>query len=227
MLSVPGDQKLKIAIDGPAGAGKSTVARLVAERLGYLYIDSGAMYRAVTWRLLQIGAEVADPALVARLVGSMRVELQPGRQGRASRVLVDDVDVTDFIRSREVSSQVPIVAAQPAVRRHLLQEQRRLAAAGGVVMDGRDIGTVVMPDADLKIFLTASLLERARRRWAETAGAGSAADMEAAMQEIAARDEKDSRRATSPLRQAEGALLIDSTGLTIEEVVAAVLSAGV
>ena len=223
---MPESKRLQIAIDGPAGAGKSTVARLVAEQLGYLYIDSGAMYRAVTWGLLQKGVNLTDAQAVAVALGSMLVELLPGQSGWGSRVFINGADVTDFIRSAEVSRNVAVVAAQPAVRNYLVQEQKRLCAAGGVVMDGRDIGSVVLPQADIKIFLTASLAERARRRCAEMGiTLENSTEYTRLMYDIAARDQTDRQREISPLCQAADAICLESTGLSIQQVVDLVLTA--
>jgi cytidylate kinase len=211
--------KLKIAIDGPAGAGKSTVARIVASKLGYLYIDTGAMFRAITWFLLQQGVDINQEENVACCIDKISLELLPGQDGRESQVFVNGIDVTESIRHSSISNAVPHVAAQSAVRHYLLQQQHRLCADGGVVMDGRDIGTVVMPDANVKIFLTAALTERAQRRWRELTATGQAVSLHHAQREIAARDEKDQKRTLSPLQQAKDAILLDTTGLSIDEVV--------
>jgi len=200
------------------------VARLVAQQLGYTYIDSGAMYRALTWRLLNLGVDVHDHQQVADAIKSIRVELQPSSNNNA--VIVDGIDVTGLIRSPEVSRQTPVVAAQRAVRAHLLHEQQRMAAGGGVVMDGRDIGTIVLPNAELKIFLTASLAERTARRGAELGISADDTTAHAAIQrEIEQRDQADRQRTVSPLRQAEGALLIDTTGMSIDAEVKSILTA--
>jgi cytidylate kinase len=215
---------LVVAIDGPAGAGKSTVAKAVAARLGYLYIDTGAMYRAVTIKLLQQKIDLEDAEAVARAAAETVVELVPGPSGAPDRVFVDGADVTEAIRCPEVSQWVPLVAANAAVRRVLLHLQRCLAARGGVVMDGRDIGTVVLPHADLKIFLTASLAERAERRRRELAAKGVEVDLETVMTDIAARDRKDSTRSISPLVPAVDAVCIDTTGIPISQAVEQVLA---
>lgn len=214
--------KLNIAVDGPAGAGKSTVARLVAKALGYVHIDTGSMYRAVTWKMLQeeIAPEQSDK--IAELAGRMRIELLPGEHGQ--RVLVDGRDVTDEIRSLAVNRLVGKVAQIPEVRRLLVQKQRQMAAAKGVVLDGRDIGTEVLPDAEVKIFLTASVKERAERRYHELARVGQTIPLEQLEKEIAERDRMDEQREISPLVQAPDAVLIDSTDKTIEQVVDEVLT---
>jgi CMP/dCMP kinase len=190
-----------VAIDGPAGAGKSTVARAVAERLGFTYLDTGAMYRSVALAALQRGAE---PAVVAP---SVRIE-------PADRVLLDGRDVTDAIRTPEVSEAASRAAADPAVRAAMVAEQRRLLSAGNWVAEGRDIGTVVAPDAALKVFLTADPQERARRRAAELG-----ADVPTVLAEQLIRDQRDATRADSPLVAADDAVTVDTTGLTIDQVV--------
>ncbi|OUM95843.1 MAG: cytidylate kinase [Firmicutes bacterium ZCTH02-B6] len=215
------EKRLVVAIDGPAGAGKSTVARKVAEALGYLYIDTGAMYRALTLAVLRAGAPVDDAAAVTAVVQRCRVSLAPGPNG--NRVFLNGEEVTGEIRTLAVSNAVSQVAAIPAVRQHLVELQRQLARAGGVVMDGRDIGTVVLPNADLKIFLTASLEERARRRYRETQALGHGSNLEEIRKNLEERDRLDSGRATSPLRIAEDAVVIDTTDWSIEQVVTHVL----
>ncbi len=200
-----------IAIDGPAGAGKSTVARALAEALGFTYLDSGAMYRCVA--LLWLASPAAEPADLAR---AARIELgsRPGANA-ALQVVLDGRDVTEEIRTPEVSEAASRVAADPGVREALVVTQRRLIAGGDWVAEGRDIGTVVAPEAALKIFLTASPAERARRRAAELG-----ADPATVLAEQALRDERDTQREHSPLRAAPGAMTIDTTGLGVQEVVA-------
>ena len=208
--------KCVIAIDGPAGAGKSTVAKLVAEKLGYTYIDTGAMYRAVAWKTLQHSKEATDEDIL-RAVQDIDVQLTCTESG--TRVTVDNTDVTREIRTPEVTHIVSRVAALGPVREKMVELQRAMAADGAVVMDGRDIGT----NADVKIFLTASVEERARRRYDEMKEKGYAVDFAELKQEIAARDKQDSERAISPLRQAADAVLLDSTTLTIDEVAARIM----
>lgn len=213
-----------VAIDGPAGAGKSTVARLVADKLGLMYLDSGAMYRAVTWKVLQAGVAPADEIAVAELLADCRIRLatEPGSQGQVglTRVWVNDQEVTQAIRSPKVTSQVSTVAAQPAVREVLLKQQQAYGEQGGVVMEGRDIGTQVFPFAELKVFLTASVGERARRRQKDLAAQNQPPmSLEALQQAIDERDRKDSTRSVAPLRQAEDAVEVFTDGLSIEQVV--------
>ncbi len=205
---------LIIAIDGPAGAGKSTTARRVAERLGYLYIDTGAMYRAVTLAVLRAGIPIEEEH-VARVLPHLRIELVPSLQGQ--RTLLSGEDVTEALRLPEVTRWVSLVSSFPAVRRFLVEEQRRLGRHGGVVMDGRDIGTVVFPEAEVKVFLTASLPVRARRRLQELRAYGIAITEQEVAAELQRRDELDSHRADSPLQCAPDAVVIDTTELTIEE----------
>ena len=212
--------KRVIAIDGPAGAGKSTVAKIVAEKLGYTYIDTGAMYRGVAWKTLRDDKDAPDEAIL-RAVQGIDVRLACTESG--TRVTVDGTDVTAEIRTPEVTHIVSRVAALGPVREKMVELQRAMAADGAVVMDGRDIGTNVLPNADVKIFLTASVEERARRRYDEMVAKGYAVNFDALKDEIASRDKQDSERAISPLRQAEDAVLLDSTALTIDEVVARIL----
>jgi cytidylate kinase len=194
--------ELVIAIDGPAGSGKSTVARAVAELLGWSFLDTGAMYRAVTWEALERGIDVHDAAAVAALAADVRLTTLP-------RVTVNGHDVEDEIRSDGVNVAVSVVAANPEVRASMVERQREIAAAQplGTVVEGRDITTVVFPHASVKIFLTASLKERARRRGGDEGEAS-----------VARRDEADSTRVASPLRQAEDALVLDTTGRDVEDV---------
>jgi len=216
-------KRLCIVIDGPAGAGKSTVAKKTAASLGYIYIDTGAMYRGVTSQLLADGVDISDAAAVAAAVENWEITIVPGLDEAEPRVLINGRDVTSALRRPEVSRAVPQVAAIPAVRAKLVKEQRRLGQEGGIVMDGRDIGTEVLPFAEVKIFLTASLEERARRRQAELAQKGYQIDLAAARKEIAARDHADTNRPVSPLRRPADALVIDSTAMSVEAVVTRIL----
>ena len=208
-------KKIVVAIDGPAGAGKSTIAKLVAEKLGYAYIDTGAMYRSVAWKFLQTG-KAFDEDFISGLSQTMVIEFRP--EAKVNRVFVDGVEVTDAIRSTEVTAIVSKVAAIGAVREAMVDQQRRMGESGGVLMDGRDIGTVVFPNAQLKIFLTASVEERAMRRYKELVAKGKQVDLEQLQKDIASRDKQDSERAISPLRQAEDALLLDTSDMDINQV---------
>ncbi len=207
-------RKLIIAIDGPAGAGKTTTARRVAEKLGYLYIDTGAMYRAVTLAALRAGIPLEEEA-IAQLLPQLRIELRLSAQGQ--RTVLNGEDVTEELRTPEVTQWVSLVSSFPAVRRFLVEQQRQMGRCGGIVMDGRDIGTVVFPDADVKVFLTASLPVRARRRCQELRQQGIEVTEEQVAAELERRDQLDSHRRESPLMQAPDAVVIDTTELTIEE----------
>ena len=213
-----------IAIDGPAASGKSTIAELLARRLGYLYFDTGVMYRAVTWAALVRGIPIDDEPAVTALAERLRIDVTPPTtdDGRQYTVLAGGVDVTWAIRMPEVDANVSPVSAYAGVRRALVAQQRRVAAKGPVVMVGRDIGTVVLPGADLKIYLDASVEERARRRWREMRARGEEADYEGVLAAMRRRDEIDSNRAVSPLRVAEDGIVVDTTDLGIEEVLAEV-----
>ena len=213
-----------IAIDGPAASGKSTVAELLAHRLGYLYFDTGVMYRAVTWAALLRGIPIQDESAVTLLAEQLRIDVTPptADDGRQYTVLADGVDVTWAIRTPEVDANVSPVSAYPGVRRALVAQQRRVAAGGRVVMVGRDIGTVVLPDADLKLYLDASVEERARRRWREVRARGEEADYEGVLVSMRRRDKIDSNREVAPLCVAEDAVVVDTTDLSIEEVLAEV-----
>jgi cytidylate kinase len=210
-----------IAIDGPAASGKSTVGEAVAHRLGYLYFDTGAMYRAITWLALARGVPVADEARVTALAEAAEIDVLPAMQedGRQYTVLVDGQDVTWAIREPAVADNVSQVSAYPGVRAALVAQQRRLASRGRMVMVGRDIGTVVLPDAPLKIYLDASAEERARRRWQEEQARGGRRPYDAVLAEVRRRDEIDSTRQVAPLRPAGDAVILDSTHMTIEQVV--------
>jgi len=215
-------KRISIAIDGPAGAGKSSVAKLVAARLHYLYIDTGAMYRAVTWAVQQRQVSLQDTASIQKLVESLHIRLEPGLS--LCRVFVDNQEVTEEIRNSSVSSQVSQVAALAVVREKLVQLQREMSSRGGIILDGRDIGTVVLPDAELKIYLTASVEARAKRRWLENTAKGDTASLAAIAENIASRDTMDSQRAISPLRQAEDAIRIDNSDIGLEETAELIVS---
>jgi cytidylate kinase len=211
-----------IAIDGAAASGKSTIGSILARRLGYTYFDTGVMYRAVTWAALAYGIPIEDEAGVTRLAERLhiRVESPTRTDGRQYTVYADGQDVTWAIRQAEVDAAVSPVSAYPGVRRALTEQQRRIAAGGRMVMVGRDIGTVVLPDADLKLFIQASVEERARRRYRESRSRGEQVSYEEVLKSMRRRDEIDSRRAHAPLRAAEDAIVIDTDGLDVAAVVA-------
>lgn len=206
-----------IAIDGPVGAGKSTVARALARRLGYRYVDTGAMYRSVAWAAIHGGVSLADEPGVAGLARDLDIEFVPDPSGQ--RVMIDGEDATEAIRRPEMSEASSIVSAYPAVREAMVALQRRMGAARDVVMEGRDIGTVVFPDAEVKVYLDASLDERAGRRFRELQGRGETVTYEEVRRALEDRDRRDSTRAHSPLRVAPGAIMVNSTGMVVEEVV--------
>lgn len=216
-MALQSTRKIKVAIDGPAGAGKSTIARLAAAQLAYIYVDTGAMYRAITWYALERGIEAHDAQAISSLLPGIELELVPAANGQ--QVMVNGEDVTGLLRTAAVNAQVSQVSQIAEVRRKLTAMQRHLAEAGGVVMDGRDIGTQVMPDAELKIYLTATVEERARRRQRELDAAGEYIALDTLQRQIAARDDADRGREISPLRQADDAVYIDSSDMTIEQVV--------
>lgn len=211
-----------VAIDGPAGAGKSTVARIVADRLGYAYLDTGAMYRAVTLRVMKKGIDWNDPRAIADCARTMDLRLQPGE--KAMRVWLDGEDVTDAIRTPDVTRNIYRVDEIPEVRAHLVELQRDFGRQHPTVAEGRDMGTIVFPKAKCKIFLDASLDERTKRRARDLAAKGIQVDIEKLRTEIQERDEKNRNRATSPLRPAEDAIYLDSSSLTVDEVVSAILA---
>jgi len=211
-----------IAIDGPAGAGKSTVARALAGRLGYAYVDSGAMYRAIGLAVRERGVDIGDATALGALIDAIGLDLSETPNGQ--RVLLDGRDVTEAIREPLAGEWASRVAAVQVVRARLVHRQRALAAAGGVVMDGRDIGTTVFPDAEYKFFLTATPEVRARRRERDLAASGASGSLASIRAAIEERDRRDEERAHSPLRPAVDAIVIDTTTLTTEEVVTHILS---
>ena len=205
-----------VAIDGPSGAGKSTLARALAEKLGFLYVDTGAIYRTVGLRAFRAGADPADPAAVLPLLEGLDIGMRYGEDG-LQHMYLNGEDVTGEIRRHEISAYASAVSAIPEVRAFLLEQQRALAREHDVVMDGRDIGTVVLPEADVKIFLTAAPEVRARRRWLELRQRGQQADFDTVLRDVVARDEQDTHRAAAPLRQAEDAALADTSDKNLEQ----------
>lgn len=208
-------KKIQIAIDGPAGAGKSTIAKIVAEALRFTYIDTGAMYRAVTYKAMNENIQLHDAEAIEKMLQETTITLKPSEQGQL--VFVDGQDVSQAIRSNEVTANVSEVAAHANIREILVAMQQKLAADGGVVMDGRDIATHVLKDAELKIYMSATVEERAQRRFLDNERRGIASTIESLQKEIALRDKLDSEREASPLIQAEDALFLDTTHLSIDE----------
>lgn len=202
----------KLAIDGPAGSGKSTISSQIAKKLNWIHIDTGAMYRAVTLKAIELGVDLVDEKAY-QFLESVKVHYQ------ANKIYLDDRDVTEDIRSDAVTQNVSLVSSFPYVRQKLVQLQKQAALEGNIVMDGRDIGTVVIPHADVKIFLTATLEERAKRRQKENAQKGKTSQLEKVIKDLSVRDQKDSTRKESPLIMADDAIIIDTSYLTIEEVV--------
>jgi CMP/dCMP kinase len=213
MSKVPKD--LIIAIDGPVAAGKTTVARLLARRLGYCHIESGAMYRALAWKALERGVDLSEAPALVNLLDQTELQLRPAAEGL--RVVVDGEDITDALRSPRIQEAASVISIHPSVREKLVQRQRQLGAHGGVVMDGRDIGTVVFPHATVKFYLTASLEERGRRRFLESSQ--DLGTLEQTLDEVESRDRRDMERAASPLQRALDAILIDTAPLSPEQVV--------
>ena len=215
-----------IAIDGPVASGKTTVGRALAKRLGYRFVDTGLMYRALTWVALDRGISVEDEQALGHLASQTDIEVRSASLDSAegsAQVLVDNVDVTPWLRSAEVEQAVSLVSAVPAVRRALVAKQRRIAQEGNVVMAGRDIGTVVLPDAPAKVYLEATTEERARRRLREQEKAGWSASAEEVLESLERRDSLDRQRADSPLRAADDAVRVLTDGLSVEGVVERVL----
>jgi len=212
-------ESIVVAIDGPAGSGKSTVARQLAAARGFRYLDTGAMYRALTYRAIKLGIDPRDKLRLARLATSCVIEFVDRGLPAAPKVLADGDDVTLAIRAPEVSALVSLVSSVPEVRQAMVDRQRRFAASGDIVVEGRDIGTVVFPKAKVKIYITASPVERARRRHKDLSAAGVLVAAAALSRQMARRDEIDSSRQASPLRKAADAVLIDTTSLSIEDVV--------
>lgn len=214
-------KNIQIAIDGPAGAGKSTVAKIAAEKLQYTYIDTGAMYRALTLKALRTETDLDAEMAITDLLRQSIIELVPSEKGQ--RVLLDGEDVSEEIRFPNISANVSKVAAHAAMREIMVDLQNDMASRGGVVMDGRDIGTAVLPGAELKVFMSATVEERARRRFEDNNNRGIESTIEKLQEEIALRDKLDSEREASPLVQAEDAIYLDTTSLTIDEAANAIL----
>jgi CMP/dCMP kinase len=213
---------LIIAIDGPSGAGKSTLAKRLARELGFIYLDTGAMYRALALKVLREGIDLSDDALLVELVTSTDIDLKD--TGGRLEVLLDGRDVAGEIRTPEVSQLASRVSALKVVRARMLELQRAMGRRGSLVAEGRDIGTVIFPEAEIKVFLDASARERARRRYEELRAAGSAVEFDATLKEMEERDKRDSERNLAPLRRADDALLIDSSDMGADAVAAMVLS---
>lgn len=209
-------KQIQIAIDGPAAAGKSTIAKKTAELLGYTYVDTGAMYRAITYKALQQNIDLQDEDKLTSLLKETFIELKPSPAGQL--VFLNNVAVTEEIRSKEVTASVSAVAAHATLREEMVKRQMEMGKNGSIVMDGRDIGTHVLKDAELKIFMSASVEERANRRYLENQNRGIETNLEELKQEISLRDKLDSERQASPLIQAKDAIFIDTTSLTVDEV---------
>ena len=214
-------KKIAIAIDGPAGAGKSSISKVVANELGYLYIDTGAMYRGVTWAVLDSHVDVKNQKDVESLLPSLDLTLEP--TANACKVFVKGQDVTDLIRQQQINENVSTIASYKGVREYLVERQQAMAAVGGVILDGRDIGSVVLPKAELKIYLTASVDARAKRRWLEVQGTSNEQSLEDIKKNVESRDEMDKNRDESPLVCVEDAIVVDSSNMTFDETVEYIL----
>jgi cytidylate kinase len=213
--------KIAVAVDGPAGAGKSSISKIVAKKLGYLYIDTGAMYRSVTWAVLHNHIDVNNQKAVEALLPELDLTMEASDD--SCKVFIAGQDVTDFIRTPQVNNAVSIVASYKGVRQYLVERQRLMAEAGGVILDGRDIGSVVLPNAELKIYLTASVEARAMRRYLEVKGTVNEQTLEDIKDSVMQRDDMDKNRKESPLIQVEDAVLIDSSEMTFDETVEHIL----
>lgn len=214
-------KKIAIAIDGPAGAGKSSISKVVANKLGYLYIDTGAMYRGVTWAVLDSHVDVNNQKEVEALLPSLDLTLEP--TASACKVYVKGQDVTDLIRQQQINENVSTIASYKGVREYLVERQQAMAAVGGVILDGRDIGSVVLPNAELKIYLTASVDARAKRRWLEVQGTSNEQPLEDIKKNVESRDEMDKNRDESPLVCVKDAIVVDSSNMTFDETVKHIL----
>lgn len=213
--------KIAVAVDGPAGAGKSSISKIVAKKLGYLYIDTGAMYRSVTWAVLHNHIDVNNQKAVEALLPELDLTMEASDD--SCKVFIASQDVTDFIRTPQVNNAVSIVASYKGVRQYLVERQRLMAEAGGVILDGRDIGSVVLPNAELKIYLTASVEARAMRRYLEVKGTVNEQTLEDIKDSVMQRDDMDKNRKESPLIQVEDAVLVDSSEMTFDETVEHIL----
>ncbi len=213
--------KIAVAVDGPAGAGKSSISKIVAKKLGYLYIDTGAMYRSVTWAVLHNHIDVNNQKAVEALLPELELTMEASDD--SCKVFISGQDVTDFIRTPQVNNAVSIVASYKGVRQYLVERQRLMAEAGGVILDGRDIGSVVLPNAELKIYLTASVEARAMRRYLEVKGTVNEQTLEDIKDSVMQRDDMDKNRKESPLIQVEDAVLVDSSEMTFDETVEHIL----
>ena len=213
--------KIAVAVDGPAGAGKSSISKIVAKKLGYLYIDTGAMYRSVTWAVLHNHIDVNNQKAVEALLPELDLTMEASDD--SCKVFIAGQDVTDFIRTPQVNNAVSIVASYKGVRQYLVERQRLMAEAGGVILDGRDIGSVVLPNAELKIYLTASVDARAMRRYLEVKGTVNEQTLEDIKDSVMQRDDMDKNRKESPLIQVEDAVLVDSSEMTFDETVEHIL----
>lgn len=213
--------KIAVAVDGPAGAGKSSISKIVAKKLGYLYIDTGAMYRSVTWAVLHNHIDVNNQKAVEALLPELDLTMEASED--SCKVFIAGQDVTDFIRTPQVNNAVSIVASYKGVRQYLVERQRLMAEAGGVILDGRDIGSVVLPNAELKIYLTASVEARAMRRYLEVKGTVNEQTLEDIKDSVMQRDDMDKNRKESPLIQVEDAVLVDSSEMTFDETVEHIL----
>lgn len=213
--------KIAVAVDGPAGAGKSSISKIVAKKLGYLYIDTGAMYRSVTWAVLHNHINVNNQKAVEALLPELDLTMEASDD--SCKVFIAGQDVTDFIRTPQVNNAVSIVASYKGVRQYLVERQRLMAEAGGVILDGRDIGSVVLPNAELKIYLTASVEARAMRRYLEVKGTVNEQTLEDIKDSVMQRDDMDKNRKESPLIQVEDAILVDSSEMTFDETVEHIL----
>ena len=214
-------KKIAIAIAGPAGAGKSSISKVVSNELRYLYIDTGAMYRGVTWAVLDSHVDVKNQKDVESLLPSLDLTLEP--TANACKVFVKGQDVTDLIRQQQINENVSTIASYKGVREYLVERQQAMAAVGGVILDGRDIGSVVLPKAELKIYLTASVDARAKRRWLEVQGTSNEQPLEEIKKNVESRDEMDKNRDESPLVCVEDAIVVDSSNMTFDETVKHIL----